>query len=274
MVAAVALGEQAAVAVGRGGAALAHFTLEASRAACAHSTPREVVDRAFDLLEQGWGVLARSEARANASRRDGPRSGRGCHDRAGLPDGGLLLLPVGLVSGLGPPLRIDAVGAVMFLGLVPTAVAHTSYFAGLHHAGAAAGVVAVLLEPLTATLLAVLFGHDRLGAAQILGAFLVMVPIGVQQAPVRTPSHREHPLSVSGCLTHEALSRVPGQAGLSIARAPSRRGIKPTTSPHPKDGPSQAASRGRPTTPELHQPPPQRPSCVRSSASLAVRPGD
>ena len=99
---------------------------------------------------------------------------------------GLLLLPVGLVSGMQLPLRIDAVGAVMFLGLVPTAVARTRYFAGLHHAGAAAGVLAVLLEPLTATLPAVLFGHDRLGAAQSLGAFLVMVSIGTQQAPVGT----------------------------------------------------------------------------------------
>ncbi|MFF8036296.1 DMT family transporter [Streptomyces sp. NPDC016626] len=104
----------------------------------------------------------------------------------GFLTGGLLLLPAGLVSGMELPPRIDAVGAVVFLGLVPTAVAYTSYFAGLHHAGAAAGVVAVLLEPLTATLLAVLLGHDRLGGAQILGAFLVLVSIGIQQAPTRT----------------------------------------------------------------------------------------
>ncbi|MFJ2591274.1 DMT family transporter [Streptomyces sp. NPDC087538] len=104
----------------------------------------------------------------------------------GFLTGGLLLLPASLVSGMELPPRADAVGAVVFLGLVPTAVAYTSYFAGLHHAGAAAGVVAVLLEPLTATLLAVLLGHDRLGGAQILGAFLVMVSIGIQQAATRT----------------------------------------------------------------------------------------
>ncbi|BFO18104.1 hypothetical protein SHKM778_44920 [Streptomyces sp. KM77-8] len=60
------------------------------------------------------------------------------------------------------------------------------YFAGLHHVGAAAGVVAVLLEPLTATLLAVLLGYDRMGGTQILGALLVLVSIGIQQAPTRT----------------------------------------------------------------------------------------
>jgi DME family drug/metabolite transporter len=104
----------------------------------------------------------------------------------GFLTGGLLLLPASLGSGMELPPRADAVSAVVFLGLVPTAVAYTSYFAGLHHAGAAAGVVAVLLEPLTATLLAVLLGHDRLGGAQILGAFLVLVSIGIQQAPTKT----------------------------------------------------------------------------------------
>lgn len=104
----------------------------------------------------------------------------------GFLTGGLLLLPAGLLSGMGLPPHMDAVGAVLFLGLVPTAVAYTSYFTGLHHAGAAAGIVAVLLEPLTATLLAVLLAHDHLSGLQILGAVFVLLSIGVQQAPSRT----------------------------------------------------------------------------------------
>ncbi|WP_166025652.1 DMT family transporter [Streptomyces chilikensis] len=99
----------------------------------------------------------------------------------GFLTGGFVLLPAGLVSGMALPARIDAVGAVVFLGLVPTAVAYTSYFAGLHRTGAAAGVVAVLLEPLTAVLLAVLLGHDRLGGAQCLGVVLVLAAIAVPQ---------------------------------------------------------------------------------------------
>ncbi|MFZ4144290.1 DMT family transporter [Streptomyces griseoincarnatus] len=102
--------------------------------------------------------------------------------------GGLLLLPVGLVAGMELPPRVDAVGALVFLGVVPTAVAYTSYFAGLHRSGAAAGVIAVLLEPLTATLLAVLLGNERLSGAQVLGAFLLLVSIGIQQVPSRTTS--------------------------------------------------------------------------------------
>ncbi|MFI1159103.1 TetR/AcrR family transcriptional regulator [Streptomyces sioyaensis] len=38
--------------------ALAHFALEAPRAARSHTDPRQAVTRAFDLLEQGWSALA------------------------------------------------------------------------------------------------------------------------------------------------------------------------------------------------------------------------
>lgn len=42
--------------------ALAHFALEAPRAAYAHDNPRQAVIRAFDLLEHGWSALSRGEA--------------------------------------------------------------------------------------------------------------------------------------------------------------------------------------------------------------------
>lgn len=99
--------------------------------------------------------------------------------------GGLLLLPIGLASGMQLPLRVDTVATLAFLGLVPTSVAYISYFAGLQRAGATAGVVAVLLEPLTATLLAALFAHENLSGTQILGALLLLVSIAIQQVPTR-----------------------------------------------------------------------------------------
>ncbi|WP_326825051.1 TetR/AcrR family transcriptional regulator [Streptosporangium sp. NBC_01756] len=43
-------------------AALAHFALEAPRAAYAHDNPREAITRAFDLLEHGWSALAEIKA--------------------------------------------------------------------------------------------------------------------------------------------------------------------------------------------------------------------
>ncbi|WP_328764913.1 TetR/AcrR family transcriptional regulator [Streptomyces sp. NBC_00272] len=42
--------------------ALAHFALQAPRAAYAHDDPRQAVSRAFELLEHGWSALAQIEA--------------------------------------------------------------------------------------------------------------------------------------------------------------------------------------------------------------------
>ncbi|MBB2913677.1 AcrR family transcriptional regulator [Streptosporangium becharense] len=58
-----AIAEESGLAAGDPGcAALAHFALEAPRAAYAHDNPREAITRAFDLLEHGWSALARIKA--------------------------------------------------------------------------------------------------------------------------------------------------------------------------------------------------------------------
>lgn len=106
----------------------------------------------------------------------------------GFLAGGMLLLPVGLAAGMALPPRADAVSALIFLGLVPTAIAYTGYFAGLRRTGPAAAIIAILLEPLTATLLAVFLHHERLDGLQTLGALLVLVSIGIQQAPTKGAS--------------------------------------------------------------------------------------
>ncbi|MFV0137929.1 DMT family transporter [Streptomyces sp. HMX87] len=106
----------------------------------------------------------------------------------GFLAGGLLLLPVALTVGMDIPARPGAIGAVLFLGLVPTAIAYSSYFAGLHRAGAGAAVIAVLLEPLTATLLSALIGQERLSGPQVLGALLILVSTVIRQEPVARPS--------------------------------------------------------------------------------------
>ncbi|MER5477739.1 DMT family transporter [Streptomyces sp. NPDC002734] len=115
-----------------------------------------------------------------------PGTDRGAMTGLGFLAGGLMLLPAGLASGMALAPEVDTVGTVLFLGLVPTAVAYTSYFAGLHRAGTAAGVAAVLLEPLTATLLAVLWGHDRLDGTQSLGIVLVLAAIVLAQTGTQT----------------------------------------------------------------------------------------
>jgi len=100
--------------------------------------------------------------------------------------GGLLLLPAGLVAGMAVPLRPDVVGTLFYLGLMPTALAYGAYFSGIHRAGATASVVAVLLEPLTATLLAGVLLGERLSLIQGAGAAMVLVAVVLQAAAART----------------------------------------------------------------------------------------
>ncbi|WP_406284027.1 DMT family transporter [Embleya sp. NBC_00896] len=95
--------------------------------------------------------------------------------------GGGLLLPAGLVVGMGVPARADTLGAVVFLGIVPTAAAYIAYFTALGRARPSGGIVAVLLEPLTATVLAASIQGEQLGAARLLGGVLVLASIAVQQ---------------------------------------------------------------------------------------------
>lgn len=99
----------------------------------------------------------------------------------GFLAGGVLLLPVGLTTGMALTPRPDTLAALAFLAAFPTAIAYTTYFAGLHRTTPTAGVVAVLLEPVTATALSVLLRHEPLTVLQSLGAVLVLTSIALQQ---------------------------------------------------------------------------------------------
>lgn len=100
--------------------------------------------------------------------------------------GGVFLLPFGLVGGMGVPLSGDVFVLLGFLGLVPTALAYGAFFLGLRRAPATAAALATMLEPLTATVLAVAFYGERLSSAGIVGAVLIGVALGVYYlAPAR-----------------------------------------------------------------------------------------
>lgn len=87
--------------------------------------------------------------------------------------GGVLLLPLALSLGMALPLRADVLLIAAFLGAVPTAVAYGAYFVGLRGAPAVTAALASMLEPLTATVLAVVFLGDRLSVAGTVGAGLL-----------------------------------------------------------------------------------------------------
>ena len=66
---------------------------------------------------------------------------------------------------------------LIYLGMVPTAVAYALYTIGLRTTRVTAAGVLGLLEPLTATLLGVLFFGDRLGQVGVVGAALLLVAV-------------------------------------------------------------------------------------------------
>jgi drug/metabolite transporter, DME family len=92
--------------------------------------------------------------------------------------GGLMVLPLSATLG---EVAVDPqaanLGLLIYLGLVPTALAYTLYFSGLR--GVATGVAALvaLLEPLTAAVLGALVLGDRLGPVGIAGGALVGVAV-------------------------------------------------------------------------------------------------
>jgi DME family drug/metabolite transporter len=111
----------------------------------------------------------------------------------GFTVGGLLLMPVAGFSagGLGFRPGPAAVGLLLALGTVPTAVAYTLYFRGLLRISATTAAVITLLEPLTGAVLAAVLLRDRLGTVGIAGAALLAAAvIRVARAPAARPVGR------------------------------------------------------------------------------------
>jgi drug/metabolite transporter, DME family len=96
----------------------------------------------------------------------------------GFTMGGLLLMPLALLAG--PVLFAPRPAGLLWLAALaagPTAVAYTLYLRGLRSAAPATGALLSLLEPLTATVLAVLVLGNRLSAAGVTGAVLLAAAV-------------------------------------------------------------------------------------------------
>ena len=102
-----------------------------------------------------------------------PMPGQGAIMSVGLLLGGVLLTPFALWYGMTLPMTGEALALTTYLGVVPTAVAYGAYYLGLRHATATAAALSTMLEPLTATLLAVAFHDERLTAAGFAGVVLI-----------------------------------------------------------------------------------------------------
>jgi DME family drug/metabolite transporter len=95
---------------------------------------------------------------------------------------GAVLVPAGLVLAAlrQEPMSTDAGswGLLVYLGVMTMAVAYVLLFAGLRTTPSGTAVVATLLEPVTAVVIAVSFLGERLTVAGGVGALLIVAAIG------------------------------------------------------------------------------------------------
>jgi drug/metabolite transporter, DME family len=103
--------------------------------------------------------------------------------------GALLLTPVALVVGMRFTTEPVSLAVLIYLGLVPSALAYALFFAGLKTVPGAVASIVTLLEPLTATALATAFLGERLAPAALAGGLLVLAAVaGLYARRLRTGS--------------------------------------------------------------------------------------
>jgi DME family drug/metabolite transporter len=108
---------------------------------------------------------------------------------AGFAGGALLLTPVALVTGLHSTSDPVALAVLLYLGVVPSALAYALFFAGIRTVPGAVASIVTLLEPLTATILATVFLGERLAPGALAGGLLVLAAVaGLYVSRLRGPS--------------------------------------------------------------------------------------
>ncbi|MEU6084933.1 EamA family transporter [Streptomyces sp. NPDC047108] len=103
--------------------------------------------------------------------------------------GAVCLLPFGLAQGLLPhtadPARVLVL--LVYVAAVPTALAYALYFAGAAVVRAATASVIMLIEPVSAAVIAVALLGERLTAATVLGTLLLLTAVaGLAVAEARS----------------------------------------------------------------------------------------
>lgn len=92
----------------------------------------------------------------------------------GFGGGAVLLMPFAASGGLTFAYPSSAWLLLLYLGLIPTALAYVLFFTGMRWTSATVASIITLLEPLTATVLAWLIFNEKLGPFGLLGAALLL----------------------------------------------------------------------------------------------------
>ena len=93
-----------------------------------------------------------------------------------------------LTEGLGDP-TVSA--TLVYLGVFTMAIAYGLFYAGLRTVAGSAAVIATLLEPVTAAVVAALWLDERLGVAGVVGTALILLAVaglGRQEPEVAPPA--------------------------------------------------------------------------------------
>ena len=104
---------------------------------------------------------------------------------AAFGGGALLLLPVLALTDTAWLATGEGAVVVLYLGVVPTALAYVLFARGLRRLSAAETTTLVLAEPVTAALLGTLALGERLGPGAALGGGLVLAGLVALAAPAR-----------------------------------------------------------------------------------------
>ena len=119
----------------------------------------------------------------------GRRTGRTADTTAVCWIGAIVLTPLaavmGIIPGHGTPL--PTIGWLLYLGAVPTAIAYPLFFAGLATVPATIASVVILLEPVTAAVIAVGLLGEHLTTSAVVGAVLLLAAV----AGISRPSRRK-----------------------------------------------------------------------------------
>jgi drug/metabolite transporter, DME family len=95
----------------------------------------------------------------------------------GFTVGAVVLLPFALADGLATSLDVSSWLRLLYLGLIPTALAYTLFTLGMRTTKATVATIVTLLEPLTAVILAFVLFREQLNATAIVGGVLLIVAI-------------------------------------------------------------------------------------------------
>jgi DME family drug/metabolite transporter len=110
--------------------------------------------------------------------------------------GAVALLPLAMVSGAGFVVTGTAVAQLLYLGAATTVVAYGLFYAGLRTTAGSVASVLTLIEPLTATALAVIVLSEPLPVLTVVGGVLLLSAIAVLYLAPSGPATAKSPESV------------------------------------------------------------------------------